>query len=91
MVSGLKGVETEVFVPEIANAVPHLRIRWDFDKTSLSPSEAAEKLRQGEPSIEVRPRYDLGLEIGVWMLQPGEERIVGRRTRDVLAQAIRTT
>ncbi len=90
MVGSLDGVETEMFVPEIANVVPHLRIRWDFEKTSFSPKQAAEQLRQGEPSIEVRPQFDLGLEIAVWMLQPNEDRIVARRTREVLAQAIRT-
>ena len=88
VVGSLQGVSTEVFVPEIANSVPHLRIQWDYASTGLDPKQAAERLRQGEPSVEVRPGYDNGLEVAVWMLDPGDERIVGRMIRDVLSGAI---
>ena len=87
-VRSLQGVSTEVFVPEIANSVPHLRIHWDYASTGLDPKQAAERLRQGQPSVEVRPGYDNGLEVAVWMLDPGDERIVGRMIRDVLSGAI---
>ena len=87
-VANLPGVTTEMFVPEIANSVPHLRIRWDFDATQLTAEQAAEALRQGEPAIEVRPKYSEGLEVAVWMLAAGEERIVGRQIRGVLAEAL---
>ena len=88
-VGGLRGVATEVFVPEIANAVPHLRIRWDYAETGLDAKQAAERLRAGEPSIEVRPGFEDGLEVAVWMLDPGDERVVGRMIHKVLAEAIR--
>lgn len=88
-VANLPGVSTEMFTPEIANAVPHLRIRWDYSAAQLTPEQAAEELRQGEPAIEVRPRSSEGLEIAVWMLAPGEDRVVGRRVRSVLAAALR--
>ena len=87
-VANLPGVTTEIFVPEIANSVPHLRIRWDFDATQLTAEQAAEALRQGEPAIEVRPKYSEGLEVAVWMLAAGEERVVGRQIRRVLAEAL---
>ncbi|MDE0124418.1 MAG: aminotransferase class V-fold PLP-dependent enzyme [Bryobacterales bacterium] len=89
--AGLPGVTTEVFVPEIANAVPHLRIRWNYESAGLNPEDAAERLRAGEPSVEVRPRYEEGLEVAVWMLDPGEERIVGRMIRGVLGEAIQSS
>ncbi len=87
-VSSLPGVATETFVPEIANAVPHLRIRWNFSQSQLTAKAAAELLRDGNPSIEVRPNYDEGLEIAVWMLDPGDERVVARRIHGVLSAAI---
>ncbi len=90
-VRGVRGVSTEVFVPEIANAVPHLRIQWDYARTGLDARQAAERLRQGEPSIEVRPGYENGLEVAVWMLDPGDERVVGRMIQKVLSEAARTT
>lgn len=90
-VSGIPSVSAEVFVPEIANAVPHLRIRWDYERFDLDPKAAATRLRDGDPSIEVRPQFDEGLEIAVWMLEPGEERIVGRRVRAELTKAIQAS
>jgi L-seryl-tRNA(Ser) seleniumtransferase len=82
----LRGVETETFVPEIANAVPHLRIKWDQSK--LSATEVVKQLREGEPSIEVRPGSKDVLEVAVWMLQPNEAQIVAKRIREVLKPAL---
>ena len=87
-VSSLPGVTTEIFVPEIANAVPHLRVRWNHSQSRLTAKAAAGLLRDGNPSIEVRPNYDEGLEIAVWMLDPGDERVVARRIHGVLSAAI---
>jgi L-seryl-tRNA(Ser) seleniumtransferase len=41
------------------------------------------RLRAGEPSIATRSEGD-AVVIGVWMMRPGEEKIVARRLRDVL-------
>jgi len=35
----------------------------------------------------VRPNTDDGLEMGVWLLEPGETEIVARRLRQVLKSA----
>jgi hypothetical protein len=40
-------------------------------------------LRDGEPSIGTRSEGG-ALVIGVWMMRPGEEKIVARRLRQVL-------
>ncbi|MBK9166471.1 MAG: aminotransferase class V-fold PLP-dependent enzyme [Bryobacterales bacterium] len=85
LVKPVGGIETEVFVPEIANAVPHLKISWDQSK--LKASEVVRKLREGEPSIEVRPGSRDALYVAVWMLEKGEAEIVGRRIREILKQA----
>jgi L-seryl-tRNA(Ser) seleniumtransferase len=87
-VGGIKTVKAETFVPEIANAVPHLRIAWDEKALGMSPADVARKMREGKPSIEVRPGAPGArevLEIGVWMLEPGEDEIVARRLREVLS------
>jgi uncharacterized pyridoxal phosphate-dependent enzyme len=80
-------VKTEVFVPPIANAVPHLRVRWDSKKRGLTPTEMVKKLRDGKPSIEVTPGSNRQLVIGVWMMDAGEDAIVGERIRSILAGA----
>ena len=72
-------------VPAVANAVPHLHVSWDYDKRKLSPSQMADRLRDGEPSIEVAPGSRRQLVVGVWMMQPGDEKIVAQRMREILA------
>ncbi len=88
-VAGIRSVEAEPFVPKIANAVPHLAITWDATDLGLSRAEFVEALRDGDPRVEVRPSRsdDPKLEIGVWMLEPGEDQIVARRCAEVLATA----
>jgi len=91
----------EIFVPPIANAVPHLFIRYDANRVRKTPLEISQILRDGSPAIELNPStgHKPGsggpglpggqdtIVVGVWMLQPGEEMIVGRRLREVLLKA----
>src|SRR6185436_18848494 len=83
-VGPVPGVKTEAFVPEIANAVPHLRITWAPESVKITAREAVKRLREGDPAIELRPGAKQGLEVAVWMLQPGEAQIVAKRIREVL-------
>jgi len=92
-------LEATVAVPNLAaNAVPHLLLRYDQSRVKIAPLAVAEELRKGTPSIELNPLTGrpagAGLQndvntivVGVWMLQPGEELIVARRLREVLAKA----
>jgi L-seryl-tRNA(Ser) seleniumtransferase len=84
-VQPIKTVRTEVWIPEIANHVPHLRVAWDEAAVGVTMRDAVTKLREGDPSIEVVPGSRENLTIGVWMLQPGEAEIVARRLRQVLS------
>jgi L-seryl-tRNA(Ser) seleniumtransferase len=83
--AGFADVRTEVFVPQVANAVPHLRVRWDSKVRGLSPSEMVKKLREGRPRIEVTPGSNRQFVVGVWMMQPGEAAVVGERMRAIFA------
>jgi len=86
-VGPIAGVKTEQFVPEISNHVPHLRITWDAGLVKITPEDVVKKLREGNPSIELRPGAAQGIEVAVWMLQPGEAQTVARRIREVLKSA----
>ncbi|MCI0407496.1 MAG: aminotransferase class V-fold PLP-dependent enzyme, partial [Acidobacteria bacterium] len=46
------GVETGVFIPQIANQVPHLYLRWDEKAKGLTKPDVGRSLREGQPSIE---------------------------------------
>jgi L-seryl-tRNA(Ser) seleniumtransferase len=80
-------VKTQIVVPQIANAVPHLHIRWDTNGRRIRAIDMIKKLREGTPSIEVPPGSRYPLVIGVWMMQPGDDAIVGRRIREILSGA----
>lgn len=80
----VKGVETEIHVPPYANHVPSLRILWDENIIKISKDEMRKKLREGHPSIEtVGNKESVG--ITTWMMEPGQERIVAQRVKEVLA------
>jgi L-seryl-tRNA(Ser) seleniumtransferase len=83
----VKGVTVEQVVPEIANHTPFLRIRLDKSVVKIGVAEAIKKLREGAPSIECVPGNREYIGMTVWMLQPGDEKVVARRLREVLRSA----
>jgi L-seryl-tRNA(Ser) seleniumtransferase len=85
--AGIDGVRTELWVPEIANHVPHLAVEWEPGRIPLSSREVARRLMEGEPRIAVRERGQNGVTVSVLLLRPGEGRIVAARLREVLAVA----
>jgi L-seryl-tRNA(Ser) seleniumtransferase len=80
--AAVPGVTAEIFVPEVANHVPHIRVTWDAAKLGLTPEDAIGLLRDGTPSIRVRPGTEV--IVGVWMMRPGEAATVAKRLREVL-------
>lgn len=85
-VNSIEGVTTEVSVPPIANHTPLLFIKWDESKVKTTNKDLMLKLRNGSPSIEVMAN-DTGINITVFMLQEGEEKIVAKRVREELLLA----
>jgi L-seryl-tRNA(Ser) seleniumtransferase len=85
-VGKVKTVKTETFVPELSNAAPHLRITWDEATVGRTTRDVVTALRTGKPVIELRPGADDGITVGVWMMQDGDEDIVGKRLREELAK-----
>jgi len=102
MLKDIPTLKTEVSVPPIANHVPHLLIRYSQDRVKISARNVMTELRKGAPSIELNPSTgqrsgasagivtdENTIVVGVWMLQPGEELIVGKRLKEVLGKAVR--
>jgi L-seryl-tRNA(Ser) seleniumtransferase len=79
----VSGVKAEIFVPEVANHVPHVRVTWDAASRPLKAAAVVRAMQEGEPSIAIRSEGE-SLVIGVWMMQPGEEKVVARRLRQEL-------
>jgi len=82
----VEGVETEIHVPPHANHVPSLRIQWDEEIVKMSKDDMRQKLRDGHPSIETVGNEE-AVRITTWMMEPGQERIVAQRVKEVLANA----
>lgn len=89
--SANRAVQAEIYVPEIANHVPHVRLKWNKSDLNLTADELKKRLRDGEPSIEIVPGSSPAKEekqsvsVGVWQMQPGEAEIVARRLKECLA------
>lgn len=84
-IATVKGVRLTKYTPKIANQVPHLRVEWDAAASKVTPAGLMQKLREGEPSIELVPGPEAGgVDICSWTLGTGEAEIVGRRVKEIL-------
>jgi L-seryl-tRNA(Ser) seleniumtransferase len=96
MVKDIPSVQTSIMVPAFANHVPHLMIAFDPDVIGASARELRSRLRTATPSIELNPhtgstRASQGvpaqpnsLVVTTFLINPGEDVIVGRQIRAVL-------
>jgi D-glucosaminate-6-phosphate ammonia-lyase len=80
--AAVPGVTAEVWVPEVANHVPHIRVSWPADK-GLKAADVVKAMRDGEPSIAIRNEGEQ-LVMSTWMMRSGEDKIVARRLKQVL-------
>jgi L-seryl-tRNA(Ser) seleniumtransferase len=83
-------VKADVYVPPIANHVPHIRLTWKRAELPLTAADLRRQFREGRPSIEVIPggsqadAPEQELSIGVWQMQRGDADVVARRLRQIL-------
>jgi seryl-tRNA(Sec) selenium transferase len=96
MVKDLRSVQTSIMVPELANHVPHLMINFDPEVIGASARELRIRLRTATPCIELNPHtasttssqgvpaQPNALVVTTFLLNPGEEFIVGRQIQRAL-------
>jgi len=83
-ISKVPGVTTKFFVPDIANHVPHMEIRWD-KRISATPKEINAALRKGKPAIVLSTGEEGEvLSLNSFMLQPGEDKVIASAVVAVL-------
>lgn len=85
-VNKVPSVNTDVFVPPVANHTPAIKISWDQSKVKITPKDLLKNLQDGSPSIEVMTGPD-SINITVFMLKKGEDKIVAKRIQEELAKA----
>jgi seryl-tRNA(Sec) selenium transferase len=88
-ISTLPGVTTSYFVPDVANHVPHMEIKWD-QRINLTPADALTSLRSSKPSIVLARAEKNGTEkregitMNSFMLKPGEDAVIADKLYDLL-------
>jgi len=87
-VKPIKGITTEIKVPPLGNVTPTLHVTWDKTKVKITTKELQEKLRNGNPSIEIVGNEDNHISITAWVMKPGEEKIVAARLKEELLKAV---
>ncbi len=53
LVETVPGVQTEIYIPDDGNRYPTLRISWDQEAWGFGIKDCVQKLREGDPVIEV--------------------------------------
>ena len=53
LVETVPGVKTEIYIPDGGNRYPTLKVSWDEEAWGFSVDDCVQKLRQGDPVIEV--------------------------------------
>ena len=87
-ISSVPGIRTEIRLPERpSNVAPVLSIQWERRLVPVSNREVKKKLAEGEPGIEM-PLSGHGLSVMPYMMEAGEERIVGRKLREIFDNAL---
>jgi L-seryl-tRNA(Ser) seleniumtransferase len=78
-------ISAELLVPEIANNVPHVVVKWSEGDAGLTAGQAVEKLQAGSPPIWVSRTGDGELRMSMWMLRDGEAEVLGDRVAGLFA------
>jgi hypothetical protein len=80
-----KGLQAARHVPPIANHVPHLELTWDEKTTRPAAAEVVKRLQDGDPPIHIQNLGPGRLLVSVWMMRPGEHRVVASRLVEIFA------
>ncbi len=82
----VNGVTTKVTTPTLGNVTPTLTVSWDANK--FKTKDLQEKLRNGNPSIEVISSGEGSINITTWVMKRGEDKIVAKRLKEDLASLL---
>jgi L-seryl-tRNA(Ser) seleniumtransferase len=81
VLAGIEGVGAAVDVPEIANHVPHVLVRWEEEAKNLSSENALARLVANDPPIHVIREGPGVLRLSTWTLRDGEAEILAGRVK----------
>jgi uncharacterized pyridoxal phosphate-dependent enzyme len=86
-IKNINGITTNITVHPLGNHTPRLKTEWDTSRIKLTAKELQEKLRNGNPSIEVLEDANNAIGITAWMMKPEQPKIVADRLKEELMKA----
>ncbi|MEP7108352.1 MAG: selenocysteine synthase [Ferruginibacter sp.] len=86
-IKNINGITTEVKVPALGNVTPTLHITWDTARVKITTKELQEKLRNGNPSIEILGGDEAHFSMTTWSLKAHEDKIVAARLKEEFSGA----
>jgi L-seryl-tRNA(Ser) seleniumtransferase len=87
MVKDIPTMKSTRVTEPIANHVPVLMLTYDPAVVGITPKEVMAKLEAQNPCVVLASADENTIGVSTWMLQPGEDVIVGRELRKVLKSA----
>ena len=92
LVETVPGVKTEIYVPNDGNRYPTLKVSWDQQAWNFSISACVQKLREGDPVIEIlgvdNPSLVPGVREGVDKPKPDKKEIVQQNHIELVSMTI---
>jgi D-glucosaminate-6-phosphate ammonia-lyase len=83
----VSGLTVKKYMPEVDNHTPHVQIDWDEKTRKLTSKDVVQQLLDGDPPIAVQRPGGGRLLVSVWMMRPGEHRVVIKRLREIFNKA----
>ena len=92
LVETVPGVKTEIYIPDNGNRYPTLKVSWDQQAWGFSITDCVQKLREGDPVIEVlgvdNPSLVPGVREGVDKPKPLPKEIVEQNHIELVSMTI---
>ena len=83
----LPGLEVSFAPYEKHRRIHRVVVGWDETKMGLTAAEAERQLLEGEPRIAVLRNQPQGLKFAMFLSDPGDERVVARRLKELFRRA----
>ena len=87
-IRNINGITTEIKIPTLGNVTPTLHVTWNNSKVKITTKELQDRLRNGDPSIEIVGNEEGHVSITSWVMKTGEEKIVAKRLKEELANSL---
>jgi L-seryl-tRNA(Ser) seleniumtransferase len=85
----VSGLSTGYMPYEKIRRIPRVYIQWDEKERGLTTRECVRRLLDGDPRIAVLQHERQGIFLTMFMADPGDEKIVARRLKEVFQAARR--